>query len=79
MSPRMKASFLKNESFLLGATPFLQLALVFDRVSYPIEPLGEYKDNRASCFGISLAMSSIVLADPAFKVAACGAGVQAAV
>ena len=50
-----------DERFLLGAAPFLQLALVFNRIRNSIEPLRENQLHGPASYSVALECPGIVL------------------
>src|ERR1700694_938391 len=67
------------ERLFLGATPFLQLALGFNRIRNSIEPLRENQLHGSAICSIALECSGIVLGYSAFERVAGGPDVVASV
>src|SRR5258705_6112212 len=68
-----------NERLLLGATPFLHLALVFNRIRNSVEPLREDQLHGSARCSVVLECSSIVLGYSALERPAGGPDVVAPV
>ncbi|MGY4462780.1 hypothetical protein ACVWYI_006740 [Bradyrhizobium sp. LB13.1] len=56
-----------HEGFVLGAAPFLELPLTFDRIGDAIEPLGKDQRHRPARLRIAGECPCVVLGDPDFK------------
>jgi hypothetical protein len=56
-----------DEGLLLCSAPFLDLALVFDRIRDSIEPLREHQFYWPARLRVSPEYSVVVLSDPNFK------------
>jgi hypothetical protein len=52
-----------HECFLLCSAPFLELSLVFDRISDTVEPLREYRRHRPAGGGIATKRPGVVLSN----------------